>query len=264
MQSRKATSSRAEQKGRWMRPQPAPRNCKTIFLTLSGRRRRNRVEPAAANVAPGRPRLEKRNRLVDRVTMPASKRSSGRSKNTNGSGSRSGGRNAVSRAKDASRLSSQQLEGREPSHDPDVFVDIEKVNVDEIYVDVEQLEAHLALRAKLANLLQVVAGVHVHLGKVEVDIKGVEVQARLKVRLENLYDILDRALTTLDRNPEILDSLAKTLDDTVGDVGEIGAKALGPGGAASQAVGGLTNAAGQALGPGGAVGQLAGQAGQAL
>ncbi len=61
----------------------------------------------------------------------------------------------------------------------------------------------MALRAKLANLLQVVAGVHVHLGKVEIDIKGVEAQAQLKVRLENLYDILDRALSTLDRRLDV-------------------------------------------------------------
>jgi hypothetical protein len=39
-------------------------------------------------------------------------------------------------------------------------------------------------------------------------------EARLKVRLENLYDILDRVLTTLDRNPEILEGLVQTLDDT--------------------------------------------------
>jgi len=135
----------------------------------------------------------------------------------------------VSRAKDAGQLSSKQLEGREPSHEPDVFVDIRKVKVDEVYVDVEHLEAHLALRAKLANLLQVVAGVHVHLGKVEVDISGVEAEALLKVRLENLYDILDRALTTLDRNPEILESLVKSVDDTVGTIGELGHQALGPG-----------------------------------
>src|ERR671925_193621 len=140
-----------------------------------------------------------------------------------------------------------------------------------------------AARARGAS--QVVAGVHVHLGKVEVDIKGVEAQAQLKVRLENLYDILDRALTTLDRNPEILESLVHTVDDAVGDIGQLGQKALGPGGAvsqtlgdvgdaakqavgpggaASQALGGLTDAAGQALGPGGAVGQVAGSAGQAL
>src|SRR4029453_14991742 len=114
------------------------------------------------------------------------------------------------------------LHGREPAHDPDVFVDIQKVKVDEVYVDVEQLEAHLALRAKVANLLQVVAGVHVHLGKVEVDVKGVEVQGQLKVRLENLYDILDRALTTLDENPKILESLVNTVDDAVGSIGELG------------------------------------------
>jgi hypothetical protein len=185
-------------------------------------------------------------------------------------------------------MSSEQLEGRAPSGDPDVCVDIRKVKVDEIYVDVEQLEAHLALRAKLGNLLQVVAGVHCSLGKVEVDIKGVEVQAKLTVRLEQLYEILDRALTTLDRNPQILESVAKTVDDAVGDIGDLGKQALGPGGAVSQtlddvgqaaqqavqpggavsqAAGGLTDAAGQALGPEGAVGQLGqdvGQLGQGL
>jgi hypothetical protein len=195
--------------------------------------------------------------------MAARKQQSGGTKRSNGARSRGESQNAVSRAS-SNKLSSEQLEGREPSHEPDVFIDIRKVKVDEVYVDVEHLEAHLALRAKLANLLQVVAGVHVSLGKVEVDISGVEAEALLKVRLENLYDILDRALTTLDRNPEILESLVKTVDDTVGSVGDLGEQALGPGGAASQAVGGLTDAAGQALGPGGAVGQLGGSLGQAV
>jgi hypothetical protein len=185
-------------------------------------------------------------------------------------------------------MSSEELEGRQPSGEPDVLIDIRKVKVDEIYVDVEDLDAHLALRAKLGDLLQVMAGVHVSLGKVEVDIKGVEVEAKMNVRLEQLYDILDRALTTLDRNPEILESVAKTVDNAVDDVSDLGEKALGPGGAVSQtlddvgqaaqqavqpggavseAAGGLTDAAGQALGPGGAVGQLGqsvGQLGQGL
>src|SRR5215216_2292787 len=195
----------------------------------------------------------------------AGQRSRGRFSSSQGS-SRGGGKKGQGSGSSArtGEMSTDQLQGREPSHDPDVFVDVEKVKVDEVYVDVEQLEAHLALRAKLANLLQVVAGVHISLGKVEVDISGVEAEALLKVRLENLYDILDRALTTLDRNPEILESLVKTVDDTVGSVGDLGEKALGPGGAASQAVGGLTDAAGQAVGPGGAVGQLGGSLGQAV
>ena len=168
-----------------------------------------------------------------------------------------------------------QLQGRAPSGEPDVVVDIRKVKVDEVYVDVEHLEAHLALRAKLANLLQVVAGVHVSLGKVEVDISGVEAEALLKVRLENLYDILDRALTTLDRNPEILESLVKTVDDTVGRVGDLGEQALGPGGAVSQTLGDVGQATEQAVKPGGAAsqalggltdaaGQLGGSLGQAV
>jgi hypothetical protein len=216
----------------------------------------------------------------------AQQRSKGRrgsSETKNRSASRAG--NSGSGAHPTEGAVDPQLHGREPSHDPDVFVDINKLRVDEIYVDVEQLEAHLALRARLANLLQVVAGVHVHLGKVEVDVKGVEANALLKVRLENLYDILDRALTTLDENPQILEGLVDTVGDTLGSVGELGQKALGPGGAvtqtlsdvgetaeqavrpggaASEAVGGLSNTAGQALGPGGAVGQAVGGLGQGV
>jgi hypothetical protein len=154
-------------------------------------------------------------------------------------------------------LSADQLQGRAPSGEPDVVVDIHKVKVDEIYVDVEHLEAHLTLRASLANLLQVVAGVHVHLGKAEVDITGVEAEALMEVRLENLYDILDRALTTLDRNPEILESLVDSADNAVGDIGNLGRKALGSGGAVGQAAGGLGQAAG-GLGQG--LSQTAGQA----
>jgi len=154
-------------------------------------------------------------------------------------------------------MSTDQLQGRAPSGEPDVVVDIRKVKVDEIYVAVEHLEAHLALRASLANLLQVVAGVHVHLGKVEVDITGVEAEALMEVRLENLYDILDRALTTLDRNPEILESLVHTADNAIADIGNVGQKALGSGGAVDRAAGGL----GQGLGDlGQALGQTTGQA----
>jgi hypothetical protein len=185
-------------------------------------------------------------------------------------------------------MSTEELEGRDPSNEPDVLIDIRKVKVDEIYVDVEKLDAQLSLFAKVGDLLQVMAGVHVSLGKVEVDIKGVEVEAKMTVRLEQLYDILDRAFATLDRNPEILESVVQTVGNAVDDVSDLGEKALGPGGAVSQtlddvgqaaqqavqpggavseAAGGLTDAAGQALGPGGAVGQLGqsvGQLGQGL
>jgi hypothetical protein len=156
------------------------------------------------------------------------------------------------RSRDVARPDGDGTAGRAPSPEPDVFMDIPKVKVEEIYLDVEGLDAHLSLRTRLANLVQLVAGVHVHCGKVELDIKGVEAEAMLKVRLENLYDILDRALTTIDRNPQILESLLKTVDTAVDDVGQTAQTALGPGGAASRAVDQVGQTAQQALGPGGA------------
>jgi hypothetical protein len=166
------------------------------------------------------------------------------------------------------------MQGRQPSDEPDVFLDVPKVHVGEIYLDVERLVAHLSLRAKVANLVQITAGVHVDVGKVELDIKDVDVQALLKVRLENLYDILDRTLTTLDRNPEILQTLLNTVDTAVDDIGHTAQQALGPGGAVGQAVNavgqvgqqaaeGVGGVAQQAVRPGGAVSETTDAAGRA-
>ena len=107
------------------------------------------------------------------------------------------------------------------------------------------------------------AGVHVHCGKVELDIKGVDAEAMLKVRLENLYDILDRALTTIDRNPQILEALLKTVDTAVDDIGQTAQTALGPGGAGTKALDQVGQTAQQALGPGGAGTQALDQVGGA-
>jgi hypothetical protein len=155
------------------------------------------------------------------------------------------------------------MQDRGPSEEPDVFLDVPKVHVGEIYFDVEDLEAHLSLRAKIANLVHILAGVHVNVGKVELDIRGVDAEALLKVRLENLYDILDRVMTTFDRNPEVLQSLLKTVNNAVDDIGQVGQQALGPGGAVGQAVDQVGQVGQQALGPGGAVTEAAEGVGQA-
>ena len=154
-------------------------------------------------------------------------------------------------------------QGRAPSDKPDVFLHVPDLHVGEIYLDVEDLDAHLSLQARLANLVQIVAGVHVHVGKVELDIKDVDAEALLKVRLENLYSILDRALTTIDRNPEILEGLLQTADTAVGTVGETAGQAVQPGGAVSELAGDVGEAGKQALGPGGAASEAAGKVGGA-
>lgn len=99
--------------------------------------------------------------------------------------------------------------------EPDVLLDVPKVSVDSIRLAVDGLEADLSLRARVANLVQVDAGVRVHLSGGELNVNGVNAEAQLRVRLEQLTRILGRALDTLDNNPHIIEALARTAIDDV-------------------------------------------------
>src|SRR5215204_378592 len=83
--------------------------------------------------------------------------------------------------------------GRPPEEEPDVCVDVPHVHVGKIEIDVQRLQAHLALRAQVANLVNLVAGVHVEVDRVRIVIEDVDASAMLKVRLHNTYNIVDRA-----------------------------------------------------------------------
>ena len=145
------------------------------------------------------------------------------------------------------------------SDEPDVLLDVPVLKVDEITLKVEGLRAHVAVLAELADLVKLSVGADVGLDKVELEIKGVEAQALLKVRLEQIRAILDKALTTIGENPEILQSLVRTVDRTVGEVGGAVREAVGEGGAVSQ----LTEGVGEATQRvGDAAGQAVGQVGQ--
>ncbi|GGK00851.1 hypothetical protein GCM10011583_35420 [Streptomyces camponoticapitis] len=111
--------------------------------------------------------------------------------------------------------------------EPDVFLDVPVLNIDEIQLDVHDLRAHVSLQAEVLDLLKLNVGADVALGSVELDIKGVEAQAQLKVRLHNVATIVNRVLTTIDRNPEILDQLGKGLGKAVEDVGSGAGRAAG-------------------------------------
>ncbi|HXR29825.1 MAG TPA: E3 binding domain-containing protein [Solirubrobacterales bacterium] len=172
--------------------------------------------------------------------------------------------------------------------EPDVLVDIPVVKVDELHFELDNLEARISVHAEVLDLVKLSVGVHAELGKVDLDIKGVEAQALLRARLDHVTAIIDRVLTTLDRNPKLLESIGRSVEqigagagEGVGQIGqgagqaveEVGEGAEGAvkdvgqgaggavedvGGGAGQAVGGLGQGAGQALGD---VGQLAAGAG---
>src|SRR5215218_9889722 len=171
--------------------------------------------------------------------------------------------------------------------EPDVIVDVPVVKVDEIHFELDDLMARVSLHAEVLDLVKLSVGVHVELGKVELNIKGVEAQMLMRARLDHVTAIIDRVLTTLDRNPDVLQTIAHSLEPVtegagkaVGEVGEGANKAVGEigegaggavedvgegaegavkdvGGGAGKAVGEVGEGANQAVGQ---VGEGAGQA----
>jgi hypothetical protein len=119
---------------------------------------------------------------------------------------------------------------------PDVLLDIPNLSVDEIKLDVQNLQAHVSLDARVANLVKITAGVDASIEKVNLEIKGVKASVLLIVRLENVREILTKTLDTLDKNPQLVERLLQTVDNTVGTVGSVANTALQPGGVISQTV----------------------------
>ncbi|MFD0537035.1 thioesterase [Actinomadura luteofluorescens] len=99
--------------------------------------------------------------------------------------------------------------------------------MEEISLEVENLEAHVSLVAEVLDLLKLNVGADVFLGRVKLEIKGVEAEAELQVRLDNVAIIVDRVLTTLDRNPEILQHIGRGLESAVSDIGSGTGSAVG-------------------------------------
>src|SRR5215216_4256192 len=119
------------------------------------------------------------------------------------------------------------------SDEPDVLVDIPVVEVEEIHFELDNLMARVSLHAEVLDLVKLSVGVHAELGKVELNIKGVEAQALLRARLDHVTAIVDRVLTTLDRNPKVLESIGQSLERVgegagkgVGQIGEGAGKAV--------------------------------------
>jgi hypothetical protein len=163
-------------------------------------------------------------------------------------------------------------EEQDPAGPPDVLLDVPELRVDLIHLEVDDLDAHVALKAKVLNLVKLNVGLDVHLSRVKLDIKGVEAEVVLKARLDHVTAIVDRLMTSLDRNPELMKGLSRAVSevgqgagdavdktgDAAKDVGQGAQSALKDvGSGAGQATGDIGQGAGEAVGY---VGQGAGEA----
>ena len=92
--------------------------------------------------------------------------------------------------------------------------------IDSIHFELDDLDAHLAVKANVLNLVKLNVGIDVHLSRVKLDIKGVEAQALLKARLDHVTAIVDRLMTSLDRNPELVKGLSRAVSEIGQGAGE--------------------------------------------
>jgi hypothetical protein len=168
------------------------------------------------------------------------------------------------------------VDPKELPEGPDVLLDVPVVKVDEIDIEVDDLRAQVAVVAEVRDLVQLSVGADIGLGEVELKIEGVEAQALLKARLDNVTKILERVLTSLDRNPELLEGVGRAVEEVgegtghmvgesgeaveeVGEGAEGGLQQIGQG--AGQGVAGVGQGAGRGVA---GVGQGAQQATQGL
>jgi hypothetical protein len=100
----------------------------------------------------------------------------------------------------------------------DVILEIPELSVDSIGLTVSDVRAHVALDANAMNLVQLTAGVDVGIKKVQLGIVGVLAEAYLYIDLDNVAKIVNRVVQTLDRNPQILIQVLKTVDTAVTSV----------------------------------------------
>jgi YD repeat-containing protein len=133
-------------------------------------------------------------------------------------------RNAPARGAQSTALAQQVSQG---SEQPDVILDVPNLSVEQITLEVDNLQVHIALDARLANLLKLTAGADAGIDKVKLDIKGVQATATLIVRLENVRAIIERTLQTLDNNPQLITQLLSTVDNTVNTVGGVANNTVG-------------------------------------
>jgi hypothetical protein len=97
----------------------------------------------------------------------------------------------------------------------DVILEVPELSVDSIGLTVQDVRAHVSLDANAMNFVQITAGVDVGIKKVQLSISGVLAEAYLYVDLDNVARIVNRVVTTLDRNPQILTQVLKAVDTTV-------------------------------------------------
>ena len=108
-------------------------------------------------------------RTNSRTKTRPRRRSNSSSRNGSGYSAANGGRRSgtvaerVYREYETSSLA-------ETGENPDVLLDVPTITVDELYLKLAELDAHVAVKAQILDLVSLDVGVDVHLGALEIEI----------------------------------------------------------------------------------------------
>lgn len=94
----------------------------------------------------------------------------------------------------------------------DVVLEIPELSVDSIGLTVSNVRANVSLLANAMNFVTISAGVDVGIKQVQLGLVGVFAEAYLYVDLDNVARIVARVVQTLDKNPQILTQVLKTVE----------------------------------------------------
>src|SRR5688500_11448628 len=101
----------------------------------------------------------------------------------------------------------------------DIVLEVPDLCVRQIRLRVKNLDAHVSVNAAVANLVHIQAGADVTIKTVDLTIQGVRAEALLLVDLDNVVQIIDRTMTFIDNNPQVIQQLYSTTQNALGTVG---------------------------------------------
>src|SRR5215211_84296 len=98
----------------------------------------------------------------------------------------------------------------------DVLLDVPKLNVEEVDLEVEDLQVRVSLQAALADLVQINVGLEAELSEVKLAVKDIEAQAQLKARLDNVRAIFSEVLESLQYSPQFFRQALGSVNEAAG------------------------------------------------
>eukprot|EP01111_Echinosteliopsis_oligospora_P008095 TRINITY_DN2353_c0_g1_i1.p1 TRINITY_DN2353_c0_g1~~TRINITY_DN2353_c0_g1_i1.p1 ORF type:complete len:262 (+),score=67.23 TRINITY_DN2353_c0_g1_i1:35-820(+) len=101
---------------------------------------------------------------------------------------------------------------------PDIYLNVPNLSVSKVSLVVQKLNVTLNLKAKIADLVSLEAGVSATADTINLTITNVKAELELVVRLDTVVEIINKTLQTISANPELITGIVKSVGDLVENI----------------------------------------------